>query len=110
MAVEATVGTGETVVTSSNDEVGRKRVTEEIVSTSAGSITESPTSRPPPDKQRADAPKPTLKSVVIARPQFRVGHRGIGATQMSMKEAIQKYETHETNSDGHSDCRNYNDS
>ena len=38
------------------EEAGRKRLTEETVSvTPAGSVTESPTSRAPPDK-RADVP------------------------------------------------------
>ena len=97
---EARVGTGETATTGSSDEVGRKEVTQEITaSTSTDSKTESPTSRPPPDKQRADAPKPTLKSVVITRPQFRVEHVGVVASQMSMKEANKRNGTHETISD-----------
>ena len=52
---------------SSSDEAGRKRLRQEITaSTSIDSVTESPTSRPPPDKQRADVSKPSMKSVVIA--------------------------------------------
>ena len=52
------------------EEAGRKRLTEETVPvTPAGSVTESPTSRPPPDK-RADVPRPQLKSVVIPRPPY----------------------------------------
>ena len=100
MEAEATAVTDEATTTSSNDEVGRKRVTQEITTPlSANSITESPTSRPHPDKERADAPRPTLKSVVIARPQFRVGHQGVAAPQMSMKEAVERYETPGADSD-----------
>ena len=51
MEAEATAVTDEATTTSSNDEVGRKRVTQEITTPlSANSITESPTSRPPPTK------------------------------------------------------------
>ena len=60
----------------SREEAGRKRLTggnAAIAHTS--SVTESPTSRPSPDK-RADVPKPQMKSVVIARPPYRVGHLG----------------------------------
>ena len=54
-------------------------------------MTESPTSRPPPDK-RADVPQqPQMKSVVIVRPPYRVGHLGRGAPQMTMQEAIEQY-------------------
>ena len=68
---------------SSSDEAGRKRLTQEITAaTSMDSVTESPTSRHPHDKQRADVSKPSMKSVVIARPPFRVGHVGIGAPQI----------------------------
>ena len=63
------------------------------------SVTESPTSRPSPEKQRADVSKPSMKSVVIARPLFLVWHVGIGAPQMSMKEAIKKYGDPEINSE-----------
>ena len=56
-----------------------------------GSVTESPTSRPPPDK-RADVPQQSqMKSVVIVRPPYRVGHLGRGAPQMTMQEAIEQY-------------------
>ena len=73
------------------EEAGRKRLTEETASVaSAGSVTESPTSRPPPDK-RADVPRPQLKSVVIPRPPYRVGHLGRGAPQMSLEAAIEQY-------------------
>ena len=51
--------------TGAKEEAGRKRLTEETVSvTPASSVTESPTSRPPPDK-RADVPRPQLKRWVI---------------------------------------------
>ena len=54
-------------------------------------MTESPTSRPPPDK-RADVPQqPQMKSVVIVRPPYRVGHLGRGAPQLTMREAIEQY-------------------
>ena len=77
--------------TGGREEAGRKRLTEETTSvTPAGSVTESPTSRPPPDK-RADVPRPQLKSVVIPRPLYRVGHLGQGAPQMSLADAIEQY-------------------
>ena len=77
--------------TSTREETGRKRLTEKAASvTPAGSVTESPTSRPPPDK-RADVPRPQLKSVVIPRPPYRVGHLGRGAPQMSLADAIEQY-------------------
>ena len=54
-------------------------------------MTESPTSRPPPDK-RANVPQqPQMKSVVIVRPPYRVGHLGRGAPQLTMREAIEQY-------------------
>ena len=40
----------------------------------------------------------TLKSVVIPRPQFRVGNRGVAAPQMTMREAVEKYGTPEAGS------------
>ena len=77
--------------TGTREETGRKRLTEETASvTPAGSVTESPTSRPPPDK-RADVPRPQLKSVVIPRSPYRVGHLGRGAPQMSLADAIEQY-------------------
>ena len=77
--------------TGAREEAGRKRLTEETASvTPAGSVTESPTSRPPPDK-RADVPRPQLKSVVTPRPSCRVGHLGRGAPQMSLEDAIEQY-------------------
>ena len=77
--------------TGSREEAGRKRLTEETASvTPASSVNENPTSRPPPDK-RADVPRPQLKSVVIPRPPYRVGHLGRGAPQMSLADAIEQY-------------------
>ena len=77
--------------TGAREEAGRKRLTEETASVApAGSVTESPTSRPPPVK-RADVPRPQLKSVVIPRPPYRVGHLGRGAPQMSLEDAIEQY-------------------
>ena len=62
--------------TGAREEAGRKRLTEETASvTPAGSVTESPTSRSPPDK-RADVPRPQLKSVVIPRPPSRAESSG----------------------------------
>ena len=57
--------------TGSHEETGRKRVTgESAASAPTGSVRESPTSRPPPDK-RADVPQqPQMKSVVIVRPHI----------------------------------------
>ena len=78
-------------VSGAREEAGRKRLTEQTASvTPAGSVTESPTSRPPPDK-RADVPRPQLKSVVVPRPLYRVGHLGRGAPQMSLADAIEQY-------------------
>ena len=48
MEADVTLGDGRALPTSSNDEAGQ----EITASTSAGSITESPISRPPPDKQQ----------------------------------------------------------
>ena len=74
------------------EEAGRKRVTgESAASAPTGSVTESPTSRPTPDK-RADVPQqPQMKSVVIVRAPYRVGHLGRGAPQLTMREAIEQY-------------------
>ena len=81
-----------TTATGPREETGRKRVTgESAASAPTGSVTESPTSRPPPDK-RPDVPQqPQMKSVVIVRPPYRVGHPGRGAPQLTMREAIEKY-------------------
>ena len=78
--------------TGPREEAGRNRVTREsAASAPTGSVTESPTSRPPPDK-RADVPQqPQMKSVVIVRPPYRVGHLGRGAPQLTMREAIEQY-------------------
>ena len=48
MEAETTAGTSGNATTGPSDEAGRKRVTQEIcASTSAGTVTESPTSHPP---------------------------------------------------------------
>ena len=93
MDMEIVAGPSNSATTASGtrDEAGRKRLTEETTSIApAGSVTESPTSRPPPDK-RADVPRPQLKSVVIPRPTYRVGHLGRSAPQMSLSDAIEQY-------------------
>ena len=85
-------GPSGSATTGPREEAGRKRVTgESTAATRPDSVTESPTSRPPPDK-RADVPQqPQMKSVVIVRPPYRVGHLGRGAPQMTMQEAIEQY-------------------
>ena len=85
-------GPSGSATTGQREEAGRKRVTERITAAArTDSVTESPTSRPPPDK-RADVPQqPQMKSVVIVRPPYRVGHLGQGAPQMTMQEAIEQY-------------------
>ena len=72
----STAGPNGSAMTGPREEAGRKRVTRENAAAArTGSVTESPTSRPPPDK-RADVPQqPQMKSVVIVRPPYRVGHR-----------------------------------
>ena len=83
----------------SREEAGRKRMTgEDAANAHTGSVTESPTSRPPPDK-RADVPRPQMKSVVIATPLYRVGHLSRGAPQMTMEDAIERYGTPEAGSE-----------
>ena len=87
----AAVPNGSTA-TGPRKEAGRKRVTGgSTAAARTDSVTESPTSRPPPDK-RADVPQQSqMKSVVIVRPPYRVGHLGRGAPQMTMQEAIEQY-------------------
>ena len=87
----AAVPSGNTA-TGPREEAGRKRVTGgSTAAARTDSVTESPTSRPPPDK-RADVPQQSqMKSVVIVRPPYRVGHLGRGAPQMTMQEAIEQY-------------------
>ena len=87
----AAVPSGSTT-TDAREEAGRKRVTGgSTAAARTDSVTESPTSRSPPDK-RADVPQQSqMKSVVIVRPPYRVGHLGRGAPQMSMQEAIEQY-------------------
>ena len=87
-----TAGPNGSAMTGPREVTGRKRVTgESAAAARTGSVTESPTSRLPPD-ERADVPQqPQMKSVVIVRPQYRVGHLGRGAPQMTMEEAIEQY-------------------
>ena len=99
MDVEVPAGPSGNAMVGSREEAGRKRVTaEDAAIAHTSSVTESPTSRPPPDK-RANVPRPQMKSVVIARPLYRVGHLGRGAPQMTMEEAIERYGTPEAGSE-----------
>ena len=79
MDAETTAGPSTNAIAGPREETGRKRLTEEsTIATRSDSVTESPTSRPPPDK-RADVPQQSqMKSVVIVRPPYRVGHLGLG--------------------------------
>ena len=92
MDAETMAGPSGSAMTGQREEAGRKRVTgESAAAARTGLVTESPTSRPPPDK-RADVPQqPQMESVVIVRPPYRVGHLGRGAPQMTMQEAIEQY-------------------
>ena len=91
MNAEIPAGPSGSVMTGPREEAGRKQLTGENAAVAhTSSVTESPTSRPPPDK-RADVPQPQMKSVVIARPPYRVGHLGRSAPQMTMEEAIEQY-------------------
>ena len=76
--------------TSPHDEIGRKRTPHETAASTSREEITSPTSGPPPDKQRSAQPKP--KSVEIAQPTFRVDHQGVGAPQMSMEQAMRNME------------------
>ena len=99
MDVEVPAGPSGSALVGSREEAGRKRLTgEDAAIAHTSSVTESPTSRPPPDK-RADVPRPQMKSVVIARPLYRVGYLGRGAPQMTMEEAIERYGTPEAGSE-----------
>ena len=99
MDVEIPAGPSGSTVASSREEAGRKRLTGENAAIAhTSSVTESPTSRPPPDK-RADVPRPKMESVVIARPPYRVGHLGRRTPQMTMEEAIEQYGTPDAGSE-----------
>ena len=99
MDVEVPAGPSGSARAGSREEAGRKRLTgEEAAVAHTSSVTESSTSRPPPDK-RPDVPRPQMKSVVIARPLYRVGHLGRGAPQMNMEEAIKQYGTPDAGSE-----------
>ena len=57
MDTETIAGPSSSTATGPREEAGRKRVTgDSAASAPTGSVTESPTSRPPPDK-RADVPQ-----------------------------------------------------
>ena len=87
-----TAGPNGSTTTGPREEAGRKRVTgESAAAAPTGSVTESPTSRPPPDKRAGVPQQPQMKSVVIVRPPYRVGHLGRGAPRMTMREAIEQY-------------------
>ena len=99
MDVEVPAGPSGSTMVGPREEVGRKRTTgEDAAIAHTGSVTESPTSCPPPDKQ-ADVPRPQLKSVVFVRPLYRVGHLGRGGPQMTMEDAIERYGTPEAGSE-----------
>ena len=99
MDVEVPAGPSGSAMVGSREEPGQKRLTgEDAAVAHTSSVTESPTSRPPPDK-RVDVPRPQMKSVVIARPLYRVGHLGRGAPQMTMEEAYERYGTPEAGSE-----------
>ena len=86
MDVEVPAGPSGSAAAGSREEAGRKRLTVEDAAIAHTSlVTESPTSRPPPDKP-AYVPRPQMKSEVIARPLYRVGHLGRGAPQMTMED------------------------
>ena len=100
MDVEVPAGPSGSAMVGSREEAGRKRMTgEDAAIGHTSSVTESSTSRPPPDK-RVDVPRPQMNSVVIARPLYRVGHLGRGAPQMTMMEdANERYGTPEAGSE-----------
>ena len=68
----------------SDEELGRKRASLHELTQSANN-SDSPTSRPPPDKRSS-----VLRSVVIQEPP-KVGYRGIPEPQMAMSEAMEWY-------------------
>ena len=68
----------------SDEELGRKR-TSQLGQSPTVSTTDSPTSRPPPDKRLH-----ALRSVVIQEPT-KVGYHGVHMPQMTMNEAIERY-------------------
>ena len=84
-----TAGPNGSTTTGPREEAGRKRVTgESATAAPTGSVTKNPTSRPPPDKRAGVPQQPQMKSVVIVRPPYRVGHLCRVAPQMTMREAI----------------------
>ena len=68
----------------SDEELGRKRASpHELLQLASNS--ESPTSRPPPDKRNN-----VLRSVVIKEPS-KVGYQGVSEPQMTMSEVMERY-------------------
>ena len=93
MDAEIAAAPSGSAVAGPSEEAGRKQLTRKSAAVApTSSVTESPTSRAPPDKS-AGVPRPQVKSVVIARPPYRVGHLGPSAPQMSTEEAIERYGT-----------------
>ena len=68
----------------SDEELGRKRASPHELAQLA-SNSDSPTSRPPPDKRNN-----VLRSVVIQEPP-KVGYRGVPEPQMAMSEVMERY-------------------
>ena len=68
----------------SDEELGRKRATLQELTQSA-SNSDSPTSRPPPDKRNS-----VLRSVVIQEPP-KVVYQGVPEPQMAMSEVMERY-------------------
>ena len=68
----------------SDEELGRKQTSPHGQSPTV-STTDSPTSRPPPDKRQH-----ALRSVVIQEPT-KVGYRGVPMPQMAMDEVLERY-------------------
>ena len=69
----------------SAEELGRKRASPHELAQSA-SNSDSPTSRPPPDKRNS-----VLRSVVIQEPP-KVGYRGVLELQRAMSEVMERYD------------------
>ena len=68
----------------SDEETGRKRASPHPQS-QVQSASDSPTSRPPPDKRNN-----VLRSVVIREPE-KVGYHGVPTPQMAMSEVMERY-------------------
>ena len=70
--------------TVSDEELGRKRASPHDL-TQSDSNSDSPTSRPPPDKRNS-----VLRSVVIQEPP-KVGYQGVPEPRMAMSEVLERY-------------------